>query len=103
MLHLFMAALWLIAGAALLAWQAAHPEARGMTIWGSNVSLGWVALVLALYNLARWWSMRSATNRPVVEQEPLALRRRHETHEPPQAPDPTFNFTREEPRPGEPR
>ena len=58
-MHLILAFLWFVLGGALLAWHAVHPEDRSWRILGSNVSLGWLALLFALYDGLRWWSRRS--------------------------------------------
>ncbi len=92
MLNLFLAVTWLILGVAWLSWHWSHPEDRSSNI----VAAGWFAVLLALYNLARWWIRRSAaaTRRAVEEAQ-----RRAEDHQRPHPlppPDPNFVFTDEE-------
>jgi hypothetical protein len=58
MLHLVMAACWLILGAVLLAWQWLNPAVP--SIWGTSIPLGWFAVAMALYNLVRWFLGRSS-------------------------------------------
>jgi hypothetical protein len=94
MLHLCMALVWLAVGVLLLAWQWAHPDDHRFTVGQTNVSAGWLVLVLTLYNLARWWSTRSYTTR---RRLPGPFRRRlsgrNENPEADSPPDPNFNFT----------
>jgi hypothetical protein len=58
MANLFMAVVWAVLAGVLFAWQAYSPDQRGLTLGNSQVSIGWLALVLAGYNLVRWWSTR---------------------------------------------
>jgi hypothetical protein len=64
------------------------------TIRGLNVSAGWLFLLLAAWNFVRWYSYR--TRKAELE----ALRVAHEARlrqarhrEPPDEPDPTFDFS----------
>ena len=57
MVNLCMALLWLVLGAAIFVWQHQHPGEPRLTVFGTGISLGWFGMVLALYNLARWWLM----------------------------------------------
>ena len=56
-MHFILAILWGVFGVGLLVWHTLYPAATFGKIGG--LSLGWVALLLAAYNLARWWSIRS--------------------------------------------
>jgi hypothetical protein len=100
MLNLLMAIVWLIVGLALIVWQAAHAENHTLTIFGSGVSIGWAGVMLAIYNVVRWWSSRSAgiwwkaTNEAWRSREAEARRR----NRPAEPPDPNFLFT-DEPNP----
>ncbi len=55
MLHLVMAACWLIFGGLLLAWQWSDLAVPTTYIWGTGIPLGWFGIAMALYNLLRWW------------------------------------------------
>src|SRR5437879_5289584 len=75
-LNFIMAICWLIAAAGLFVWNAQNPE-RALVIRRTDVSLGWLAAVVAAYNLARWWSTRlnaKARREETANRE----RRRHE-------------------------
>ncbi len=93
-MNLFLAAVWLVFAVVLLLWPWIGPTGKGVTIGESGFSLGWVALVLCVYNLVRWWSTR-ATADPASVREALA--RKHEDEErrdrPEKVPDPNFDFT----------
>src|SRR5260370_24863291 len=58
--HLVMASVWLILGVAIL---LADPPGLRLTRFGLDVSVGWFALLLTGYDLARWWSLRSTYKR----------------------------------------
>jgi hypothetical protein len=91
-LNLIFAVAWLIVAALIF---VLRPEQLSLRIGGIPFSAGWVALVLALYNMARWWSTRSARRQRAAEREALAQRfRRHrnEERQEPVEPDPNFNF-----------
>lgn len=60
MLYFMLFVFWTAAGAALFVWQAWHPEDRRLTVLQTDISFGWFAFVLALYNLARWYSSRAS-------------------------------------------
>jgi hypothetical protein len=94
-MHLILTFFWFLVGSVLLAWQALHPEDSRFSIWGSQISMGWVALLLGLYNLARWWSSHSAVVRArevASQQRPPATYR---TEEPP---NPDFDFSKPVPQ-----
>jgi hypothetical protein len=93
MINLVMAVLWAIAGVLLLGWQLSRPEFGRPTLWSSDLLPGWVALLLALYNLVRWWSVLSKPGRTFDATSRSDTR----AHEPEREPDPTFNFNRESP------
>jgi hypothetical protein len=89
-LNLVFAIAWLIAAVILFT-----ISDLSIPVGGTKFSSGWVALVLALYNVARWWSVRSARRQRLAEQEALAQRahrNRVEERREPVEPDPNFNF-----------
>jgi hypothetical protein len=94
--NLIMCVLWLLVGAALLI--TGYTTGRWyltVNLGGGSFSGGWLALILALYNLARWWSVRSYRRQRQTEQQAFAQRlKRHraETRGPEQPPDPNFDF-----------
>jgi hypothetical protein len=91
--NLIACAFWLIVAAVIFA--TGDPRFV-LHLGGVQLSSGWLALVLALYNVARWWSLRSYRRQRQEEQEALARRFRRRDEElprPEQPPDPNFNFT----------
>ncbi len=100
MVNLFMAVLWLILAGAAFVWQYLHPGDRAFTLFGSGNSFGWLGIVLALYNLARWWSSRaSARSRKAMDDtwERRQRTRERDSSQPAQARDPSFDFRDEKP------
>jgi hypothetical protein len=98
MANLVMGVFWLVVGCLLLIWQRLHPEDRALTIFDTDVSVGWIVLVFALYKLVRWWSRRSLA----ADRDFLAwMHQRRRTPEeprparPPGSRDPNFDFTDE--------
>ncbi|HLJ94584.1 MAG TPA: hypothetical protein VKU02_15460, partial [Gemmataceae bacterium] len=59
MVHWLMALCWFILASVLLAWQWSDPAAPSAYIWGTQFAAGWLAVVMALYNLLRGWLGRS--------------------------------------------
>ena len=95
-LHLILTFFWFLVGSLLFAWQAIYPEDNRFTIWGSQISMGWVALLLGLYNLARWWSSHSAA---VRAEEAAARQRPPVTYRTDEPPNPDFDFSKPVPQP----
>lgn len=91
-LHLIMTFFWFLVGTGLLAWHALHPQDARLGIWGSSVSVGWIGLLLGLYNLARWWSLHSAAR---LQQE-IARRQRTQpaTYHTEEPVNPEFDFSK---------
>jgi hypothetical protein len=82
-----MALLWAALGVALI---VADPP--GTHFPGTNVSLGWAALLLAAYNLVRWWSQRSARLRQQAAEEIERHRPQRRRGEPEPERNPDFIF-----------
>jgi hypothetical protein len=100
----FLAVVWLLVGAGLIVFHATTGSpALTFPIADHRVSVGWVALVLAIYNLARAWALRSYRLEEWTRRMAQLSRdrdRRWEDHrKPPSDPDPNFNFTDDPPRP----
>jgi hypothetical protein len=98
MLNLVLAVLWVVVAGAIF---LSGDERLFIRLGTAHFSSGWLALGLALWNLVRWWSVRSYRRARQAEQEALARRsRRHAAEErrEPAEPDPNFNFT--DPPPG---
>jgi hypothetical protein len=95
-IHLLLALIWLLGGTALLAYQYFTGD-KVLYIRGTNLSLGWLLLVLALYNVLRWWQVRSYLMQRREEMLFETQRRLRTSTPPPREPDPNFNFTDEPP------
>src|SRR5262249_10348467 len=89
---------WLIVGLVILIGQAATGTPWGyVTLFNVAFSSGWLALLLSVYNIVRWYNIRSY-RRQRKEVEELWQRRqrehraaeRAERHE---EPNPAFDFT----------
>lgn len=96
-LNLMLAAVWLIAACAAFTWPLINPHGHGLVIVGTKISAGWLFLGLAVYNLARWWMSRSYRAAQQRFHENTERRDREHRNEPPREPDPTFDFTRDDP------
>lgn len=89
-MYLYFALSWLAAGVGLLVWHALDPTATQGKLGG--FSLGWVALLMGFYSLARWWNIRSYQALRRAERESAErrrLRRREQAEPDPNSP---FNF-----------
>jgi hypothetical protein len=102
-LNLYLAVFWLVLGVGLVAWHWLDPETQTLRIRGTDWSPGWLGIVLAVYNLVRWRSIRLAYQQQAMHEEQwrrLQERERQKRREQIE-PDPTFNFTDEPPPPEE--
>jgi hypothetical protein len=95
-MNLILALLWLLGGIAVLAYDASVPGARPGA-WGGRFSIGWLMLLMSLYNVVRWWVLRAsrASRRPA----PVPPYRRNRPPERDEPPDPNFDFTDSGPPP----
>ncbi len=87
MVNLFIALFWLILGLGLIL----IPGFDAWRIRGTGLSLGWLAVALAAYNLVRWWLLHGR-QRP--RREPDA------DEPPPRQPReylPDFDFNKDKP------
>src|SRR5262245_55720142 len=81
--NLIVATVWLVLGLAVLAngWRRGAPTIY-FPLGNTRISLGWLALFLAAYNVLRWWSMRwSLANRRAREGIETSRRRQHHTEQ----------------------
>jgi hypothetical protein len=98
-MNLFLALFWLICAVMLLVYeQTVGPTNFRMHIAGRDFSWAWLMLLLVLYNLRRWWRIRSYR----AKQRALTFARDFEQSKRPRhstasagSPDPNFNFTNE--------
>lgn len=81
---------WLAAAVALLVWHWLDPDATHGKIGG--FSLGWVALLMGLWTLARWWNLRSYQALRQAEREAHERRRRRTREQAETDPNSPFNF-----------
>jgi hypothetical protein len=90
-LNLILAVFWLIVAAVAFA----SGPGLALHLGGIEFSGGWLAIVLALYNVGRWWSTRTYRRLRQAEREAQAQldRRRREERREPAEPDPNFKFT----------
>ena len=61
-LNLLLAVFWLIVGGLLFLLPRLVRDADLGNVLGTGLSAGWLALVLAFYNLARWWAVRRSVS-----------------------------------------
>lgn len=84
MVYPFLALFWLVIGLAMIL----HPRFENWKIAETGISFGWLAIVLAGYNLMRWWLRREQPQRHTVrDDEPLK----------PREYNPEFDFTKDKP------
>jgi hypothetical protein len=100
-MNLFLALIWLIGAVVLLAYEHYLGESPFRIRAGdTNFSAAWLMLVLGIYNLVRWWSLRSYRMEQRAQELAQAKReweRRRRSSEPAGPPDPNFNFTDQPP------
>ena len=97
-MHLIFAFFWILVGVGILLW----PNSPFVVHFGGmQFSGGWIAIVFAVYNVARWWSIRSyrETRRAAAEAEAERERRHRaeQRRDQPEQLDPNFNFTDQPP------
>lgn len=98
--NLFMAAFWLCLGVALIVYHWLNPDEPFLRLRFFDFSPGWLAVLMAAYNLVRWWSSRSYDYDRVFEEkaESRRNRSRYSTIRPEEEPpDPNFDFSKEPP------
>ena len=100
-MNLLLAIIWLLCAVVLLAYEYYIGETRfRLRIGDTSFSGAWFMLVLAAYNLVRWWSTRSHRAEQRAKELAEAKReweRRRRNSEPAHPPDPNFNFTDQPP------
>jgi hypothetical protein len=95
-MNLMLAVLWLVVASGLFLWPWLVPNARMPTIGDTGIPVGWLALLLALYNVARWATTRNdRRQRALAEERRRAGARAHARW--PGETDPTFDFTEGQP------
>ncbi len=98
---LFVGVVCLLCSVVLLAYDRFMGEAMLRIRLGHvSISLGWLVMILAVYNLLRWWSSRTSTAKQRALQMAWGRREgetRHRLGEPLKPRDPNFQFTDEPP------
>jgi hypothetical protein len=97
--HLLLAVVWLVLGVAIL---VTDPPNLHLRLGGFDFSAGWIALLFAGYDLARWWGLRSAYLRRRAAEE---MERHRPPRRPAGEPEPERNpdFIFDDPPPEPPR
>lgn len=79
----------------MIVYHSQHPNVPTANIWGSGISLGWVAVLLGVYNLyklVRWWNVRSYQAN-LRKLEEIRWEREHRSRLDIDKRDPTFDFS----------
>ena|SRR6516225_8409895 len=106
-LNLFMAIFWLILGLGLVIYHALNPQQGNFRIIGTDLSAGWLIVVLAIWNVLRWWSARAADkDRQFEEDAAFQRQRKHYDQLSQREPEkeivnPEFDFSKPLPTEGE--
>jgi hypothetical protein len=97
-LNLILAVFWVVIGTALFMWKWFDPQAPDFRIgWLGGISLGWVAVFLALYNVVRWAAVYYASKRRVAHQATGQIPKRRRSTPLDRERNPDFDFN--DPRP----
>ena len=103
-LNLIMAVVWFVVGVGLLVVTYTMGDAAlPFRVRFLPISPGWLALLLCVYNVVRWWSHPRRRPDPLAAALEVRRRMHRDRDNPPPAPDPTFNFTDAPPDPDSPR
>jgi hypothetical protein len=94
--NLFLAGIWTVLGVSLIFYDLLVPGGGAWRIFDTNISLGWIALILAGYNIVRWWSRRKSWKTDMERKESRRradlVRRDREFQESGRERDPNFIF-----------
>jgi len=95
--NIFLAGIWTVLGVSLILYDLLVPGGGGAWhVFDTNVSLGWIALILAGYNVLRWWgrrkSWRADKERKDSRRRADLASRNREFRESGRERDPNFNF-----------
>lgn len=105
-LNLFMAIFWMVLGAGLVVYHWIFPGENFLRLRFTDLSPGWLILILAMWNVVRWWGSWAAEKDRKMEEAAVfdRQRRRHGSLpvERETEPNPDFDFTRKEPEPPKP-
>src|SRR5947209_8392606 len=59
-INLFMAIFWLVLGLGLAIYHTVYPHEQFLRMKFIDISPGWLIMILAVWNIIRWWSSRAA-------------------------------------------
>jgi hypothetical protein len=92
---LVMALVWLLVGGGIFYWQWAHPDRPGLTIWTTDISIGWAAILLSVYNLlfGLMAFYKQKRQRAVAQAEAQRQKKMRKRSHAPQEPNSAFDFT----------
>lgn len=102
-INLFLAFFWMVAGCGIMIWDSQKPGGPTFVIRGTTISIGWLGVIMGLYNVVRWWAVRSNQALRRAREEEEARRHLAAQRRPTVEPDPNFQFTDRPPRPEESR
>lgn len=91
-MNLIFGILWLSLAVGLFGYEFTSGS-KPYTVLNSNLSAGWLFLLLAGWNFVRWYSARARTQEQVLWRDQQARFRQGRTRERPSEPDPTFDFS----------
>ena len=103
-MNLILAVVWFCLGVGVLAWEFSTGESYFRIHALGNISAGWLAFPMCLYNLARWYSERAYRRdlQAIFLAKDRRFHRQHHDREPGSDIDPTFDFTSDPPQPRSP-
>jgi type VI protein secretion system component VasK len=101
-IYLIVAGFWLVIGVMFLGQDWFFPGTQRLVLPIANLSVGWLGIFLAGYNLIRWRMQRAYLQRQREQQAEERQRRRKPRREFTGERDPNFIFDAP-PRPDEPR
>jgi hypothetical protein len=99
-MNLILACLWLVLAGLFFLSPYLDLDKRLFNLGSNSILVGFLALMMCLYNVARWWSVRSSSAHQQAIREAMA-RQRHPDEDRPRPespPDPNFDFREGPPR-----
>lgn len=97
-LNAVLAVVWALVAMVLVFLSWANP-ANQLFIPGTSLNAAWLALLLVLWNVARWYSIRTAAENRALEAAEAEAHRHGTAPAAPDAPNPAFDFTKPAQRP----
>jgi hypothetical protein len=101
-INLFLAVFWLLLGLGLVIYHAIYPHEQFLRMRFLDISPGWLIMILAMWNIVRWWSTRKIERDRRYDEEMTYQRQRRRQGERSErgeeAPNPEFDFSRPLPK-----